>query len=168
MTTKESNPKTNHQTLTAEDIGRRFLKVIEALKARDDLNLALVQAATELHLVLSSDGRLYGYEQDIADGWRAVLNFRLATASTKAGVDLHYLNDSRQFSDMSPVCAFNFDHFHNALKAMGFRDVPIYGEIGELRSWRYYKDEITLSLIPQDVELGEGGRLCVKSIGTLN
>lgn len=69
---------------------------------------------------------------------------------------------------MSAICELDFHFYHGALKAMGYRDVPIYGEIGDLRSWRYYKNDIVISIIPQNVVAGQAGRTCVKSIGTLN
>ncbi|MFC3716277.1 hypothetical protein ACFONC_08940 [Luteimonas soli] len=159
---------TDHPTLTAEEIGRRFLKLIEGLESRSDLSLERAQQETGLTFNPSSDERLYGYEQALADGWHVAMNYRLVTASTKAGIDLHFWRDDDQDTDMSPVCAFDFDHYNSALKAMGYRDAPIHGEIGQLQSWRYYKNDITLSIIPQNAVAGVSGRLCVKSIGTLN
>lgn len=168
MTAPESTSTTDNPTLSAEEIGKRFLRLLEGLKSRDDLSLERTQREMALILSPSLDGRLYGYEEFLADRWRVALNYRLATQSTKIGVDLHFLKDGNQQFDMTPVCPLDFDYYHNALKAMGYRDVPIYGEIGELRSWRYYKDDITLSIIPQNVVAEKAGRLCVKSIGTLN
>ena len=160
--------QTDNPTLTAEEIGRRFLKLIEGLESRSDLSLEKARQDMGLALGPSSDGRLYGYEQALANGWHVAMNFRLATASTKIGVDLHFWRDDNQHDDMSPVCVLDFDHYHAALKAMDYRDTPVRGEIGELRSWRYHKNDITISIIPQNVVAGQSGRLCVKSIGTLN
>ncbi|SON98161.1 Putative secreted protein (fragment) [Xanthomonas citri pv. fuscans] len=58
---------------------------------------------------------------------------------------------------------------------MGFFDSPVHGEIGRLRSWRFAKlandgsgNDIVISLVPQNEVPGSPGRLCVRSIGTLN
>jgi len=69
---------------------------------------------------------------------------------------------------MSAICELDFDYYHDALKAMGFRDTPIHGEIGELREWRYYKSDFVISVVPQNVVAGQAGRVCVQAIGTLN
>ena len=76
---------------------------------------------------------------------------------------------------MSAICSLDFGYYHDSLVAMGFLAQQHYGEIGELRSWRYTKFkkshgtvDMTISLIPQNVIAGEAGRVCVKSIGTLN
>jgi len=162
-TTPPGNP-----TLTAEEIGKRFLKLIEGLESRSDLSLENAQQETGLTFSPSSDGRLYGYEETLVDGWHAAMNYRLATASTMIGIDLHFWKVDDHYADMSPVCALDFDHYNAALKAMGYRDTPVHGEIGQLQSFRYDKNDITISIIPQNVVAGEPGRLCVKSIGTLN
>jgi len=69
---------------------------------------------------------------------------------------------------MSAICELDFDYYHDALKAMGFHDNPSYGEIGELLAWEYFKTDFVISVVPQNVVAGQAGRLCVKSIGTLN
>ena len=168
MTASESKSTTDNPTLTAEEIGKRFLKLIEGLESRQSLSLEHVQEVTGLTLEPSENASFFGYSQGLDEGWFYTFTYIPEAPPVKKGNALDFEHRGNSFSDMTSVCGLDFDYYHNALKAMGYRDVPIYGEIGELRSWRYYKDDITLSIIPQNVVAGEAGRLCVKSIGTLN
>jgi hypothetical protein len=168
MTTPEPTPAVENPTLSAEEIGKRFLKLVEGLKTPEDLSLELVEEVTGLSLLQASGKKYYGYGQKLAEGWFYAIWFYPEEHGNRRGVGLDFEHESDRHSNMATVCNLDFDHYHNALKAMGFRDVPIHGEIGQLESWRYYKDDITLSIVPQNVIAGEAGRLCVKSIGTLN
>lgn len=164
MATSQSASATSNPNLTAEEIGKRFLKLIEGLKSREDLSLARVQDITGLKLAPAVRGEFYGAEGDLGREWKYALNFYPESRSSAIGVQLHFMKSNERFGDMTQVCSLDFDHYHSALKAMGYRDVPIYGEIGQLESWRYYKDGIMLLIIPQNVVAGEAGRVCVKSI----
>jgi hypothetical protein len=178
MTTPESNSTTN-QKLGVEEIGKRFLKLIEDLNAREALSVERVQEATGLSLErsLPSPGGtvFYTYAQPLDNGWEYVLRYIPESRSNLRGVDLSFVNRTNETADMSPACGLDFEYFHNALKRMGFTDHPVHGEIGQLQSWRYVKFkesdggvDMEISIIPQNVVAGEESRLCIKSIGTLN
>lgn len=169
MTTPESAATADNPKLSAEEIGKRFLKLIEGLKSRSDISPERIRDVTEISLTPpKSADDLYGYSAPLEEGWYYGLVYVPESASLKKGVFLDFSKRGESHADMTSVCGLDFDYYHNALKVMGFRDVAIQGEIGELRSWRYYRDDITLSIIPQNAVPGEAGRLCVKSIGTLN
>ena len=159
---------TDNPTLTAEEIGKRFLKLIEGLKSRSDLSLDRITEVTGIALSLVEGGGRYAHSEALGDDWYYSLWHVPASPQFKQGVTLEFGKAKEPFADMAPVCVLDFDYYHAALKAMGYRDTPIRGEIGQLQSWRYYKNDITISIIPQNAIAGESGRLCVKSIGTLN
>jgi len=160
---------TDNPTLTAEEIGRRFLKLIEGAESRSDLTSAHIKEVVGVSLTARPEtlGTVF-WSEDLGGGWRYALRYIPASPSLLQGVGLSFEHQENGYSDMSPICTLGFDDYHNALKAMGFRDAPIHGEIGQLQSWRYDKNDITISIIPQNVVAGESGRLCVRSIGTLN
>lgn len=175
MTTPESTVTTDNPKLSAEEIGKRFLTLIEGLKSREDLSLKKVQEVIGLRLAPAVHGNFYGAEGDLGNEWKYALNFYPASSSTASGVELHFDKLGERFGDMTPICSPDFDHYHNALRAMGFVDHPMHGEIGQLESWRYTKfsntdgrADIEITIIPQNVVPGEAGRLCVKLISTLN
>lgn len=169
MSGTSTKPVSENPTLTAEEIGKRFLKLIEGLESRSDLSVERIREVTGISLTHDPGALGAGYwSNDLGEGWRFALTYYPKSPSILEGVGLSFAHREDNFFDMTPICALDFDYYHNALVAMGFRDVPIYGEIRELRSWRYYKGDITLSILPQNVVSGQAGRLCVKSIGTLN
>ena len=161
--------QTDNPTLTAEEIGRRFLKLIESVESRSDLTPARIKEIVGISLTAEPKtlGAVF-WSEDLGGGWRYAFNYIPASSSLLQGVGLFFEHEGDGYSDMSPICRLGFDDYHTALRAMGFRDTPIHGEIGQLQSWRYYKNDITISIIPQNVVAGQPGRLCVKSIGTLN
>lgn len=178
MSTSEA-PQTNSPALSAEEIGKRFLKLLKGLKSRDDLSLERVQEVTGVALKRVSYPKenleSYFYSQPLEGGWSYSLDFIPESASLKMGVSLSFEHEKDAFSEMSAVCALDFDHYDKALKEMGFVVSPAHGEIGQLQSWRYTKfaeggtgGDIDLSIIPQNLVAGSPGRMCVKSIGTLN
>ena len=175
MTAPESTSTTDNPKLSAEEIGKRFLKLFEGLESRDELSLGHIKEVTGITLSYVPNGGHYAHSEVLGDGWYYMLWYIPESASLKKGVSLTFSKPTEEFGDMTPVCGLDFDYYHNALVAMGFLAEPHYGEIGELRSWRYTKFkksdgtvDMTISIIPQNVVAGEAGRLCVKSIGTLN
>ena len=160
---------TDNPTLTAEEIGKRFLTLIEGAESRSDLTPARIKEVVGVSIAAKPEtlGAVF-WSEHLGGGWRYAISYIPASPSLLQGVGLSFEHEEDGYSDMSPICGLGFDGYHNALKAMGFRDAPIHGEIGQLESWRYYKNDITISIVPQNVVAGESGRLCVKSIGTLN
>ena len=157
-----------HNRLSAEEIGKRFLKLVEGLQSRQDLSLERVQAVTGLTLEASENGSFFGYSQKLDGGWSYAFTFIPEAPSIKKGMGLDFNRANDRSSDMTPVCTIDFEHYRNALKSFGFAESPVHGEIGQIDEWRYYRGDLTLSIIPQNAVPGEAGRLCVKSIGTLN
>lgn len=168
MTAPGSHAVADNPTLTAEEIGRRFLSLISEVQSRQELSLEKVHAATGLALQPSPRAAFFVYSQDLGDGWFYSLTYVPGTSTVERGVGLDFGHREEGQRDVAPICRLRFDDYHNALLAMGYSDVAIPGEIGELRSWRYYKGDLTLSIIPEAAEAGEASGLCVRSIGTLN
>lgn len=162
-------PASSPPDLSAEEIGRRFLKLVGSIESRSDLNLDLIEEIIGVRLTLIPGKLSTGFSsRDLGGGWRYGFEYIPESVSLKPGVGLDFENQHDEWSDMTPVCALDFEHYHAALKTSGFRDAPIHGEIGELLAWRYYRNDVTISVIPQNVIAQESGRLCVRRIGTLN
>ena len=155
---------------TAAEMGRHFLKLIGSIESRDELTPELIRQVTGIALDQVKPDALSTAvgSDDLGGGWRYVISFVPESASLRTGVGLDFLHRENRWADMSAICELDFDYYHDALKAMGFDDTPIHGEIGELREWRYYKSDFVISVVPQNVVAGQAGRVCVKAIGTLN
>lgn len=177
MTASISAPATQPLSFSVVEIGKRFLKLIAGLESRNDLSLERIHEVMGVSLPPVEPGKLStaAGSQELGGGWRYIIDYVPESPSLQEGVGLSFWHQSDQFADMSPVCALDFEYYHNALVAMGFLAEPKYGEIGELRAWLYTKFkksdgtvDMTISIIPQNVIAREAGRLCVKSISTLN
>ncbi|TXD45297.1 hypothetical protein TR80_002625 [Xanthomonas campestris] len=164
-------------TLSAEEIGHRFLKLIESLDSRDDLSPERIREVMGITLKQPEQGRVsVGYWSiDLADGWRYAFTYTPESASLLKGVELTFQNHVDDLASMSAVCSLDFEYYDRKLKAMGFSASPTYGPIGQLEDWRYAKlakdgpeGNIVISVIPQNLVSREQTRLCIKSIGTLN
>ncbi|MBV6812767.1 hypothetical protein ACE15N_00360 [Xanthomonas campestris pv. passiflorae] len=164
-------------TLSAEEIGERFLKLIESLDSRDDLGPERIREKIGITLKQPEQERLsVGYwSNDLGDGWRYAFTYMPESASLLKGVGLTFQNSLDDFGNMSAICKLDFEYYDRKLKEMGFNASPTYGPIGQLEDWRYTKlakngigGNIVISIIPQNLVSGEQKRLCVKSIGTLN
>lgn len=179
MSASDTSPTTASPVLSADEIGRRFLKLIEGLKARDDLNLELVRTT----LGLSLPKTLWDEHQFISEGsldsdWSYVVGFLEETPSNLKSVYLDFRNSKARFAEMSSVCTLDFEYYHNALLGMGFMADPYYDyDHGRERllDWRYTKFkksegtvDMTISIVPRNVVPGEAGRLCISSIHMLN
>ncbi|MEA9589637.1 hypothetical protein VC279_20645 [Xanthomonas sp. WHRI 10064A] len=164
-------------TLSVEEIGNRFLKLIEGLDSRDDLSPERIREVMGITLKKPDPGKLaVGYwSVDLADGWRYAFTYVPESPSLLKGVDLTFQNTADDMANMSAICGLDFNHYDKALRAMGFDASPTYGPIGQLEDWRYTKlskngagGNIVISVIPQNLNGREPTQLCVKSIGTLN
>ena len=181
MTAPDTSPATDSPALSAEEIGRRFLKLIEGLESREDLNLERVQRVLGVPLK-RLDGTpeyLYSYSQPLGDGWYFSVDYISGSPSLLRGVSLEFGKPGERFPEFPDVaCGLDFELYHIALVEMGFNADPYYDyDHGRERlvDWRYTKFkqidgsvDMTISIVPQNVVAGEAGRVCVKSIGTLN
>lgn len=156
-------------TLDAEQIGRRFLKLIEGLKSRSDLSEQRIQEITGIQLKPCESGPFYS--QPLQADWYYILHYVPESASSKRGVSLEFGNRTNRHTDLSPICSLSLQDYHDALEAMGFRAAATPGEIGQLIDRRYHRGDISLSIVawqqarPHD---GKSQRNCVRSIVTLN
>lgn len=169
MNSPESASTTSNPNLTAEEIGKRFLKLIEGLESRSDLNLNLVRTTLGLEFTaVPWDEHLFISDAPLGSHWSYIVGFIEETPSSQKSVYLDFRNAAARFADMTSVCDLDFEFYHSALIAMGFRAVEIRSEIGQLESWRYYKNDFAMQIVPQNVIPGETGRLCANSIRMLN
>ncbi|MCC8553362.1 hypothetical protein [Xanthomonas hortorum] len=175
MNTSEADVA-NKLTLNAEEVGKRFLKLIAGLDSREDITPTRIQDVMgfPVSVAPSALGAVV-WSTDLGGGWRYAFDYVPESPSLLRGVGLSFEHDTDRFSDMEAICSLDFDHYDSSLKSMGFVASPTYGPIGQLENWRYAKfakggsgGDILISIIPQNVVAGSAGKVCVKSISTLN
>lgn len=120
MTAPGSHPATDNPTLTAEEIGRRFLALIEGLESRDQLSLDRIREVMGIAIPHEPGALRAGVGSgDLGGGWHYVLNYVPESPSNAKGIALSFVNQRQRFAGMAPVCGLDFDAYHNALLAMG-------------------------------------------------
>lgn len=171
MTTSDAAMATN-PTLTAEEVGKRFLRLLEDVKLRSDLTVEHVQGAMGLTFKDSPNGPFY--TQPLGSGWLYAISLGHETPPGQTiSLNLEFIDKDDRFADMSEICDLTFEDYHNALKAMGYRDDiqfdQVNGEVGRLIVVNYYKDGFQVS-ITLEVKRFPDGKLhptCVRRIGLL-
>jgi hypothetical protein len=171
MTTSDGGPAVN-PTLTAEEVGRRFLKLLEGVKSRSDLTAEHVQAAMGLALKDSTNGPFH--TQSLGDGWVYSVSLHPEKRpGDSIALELQFIEQSDRFADMSTICGLTFEDYHNALKAMGYYDHFAYdqidGQVGRLLGVEYWKEGYSVSILPEVKRFSDGKvyPTCVRSIGLL-
>ena len=156
-------------TLTAEEVGLRFLKLVARLEHRDDLTLALVKEVTGLDFTMvSGTTKHFVSAGQLASNWIYVVGFIEQTPRVGTAVYLDFRNSNARFADITEVCGNDFNYWHNAFIAMGFDAVDMRAEIGLLETWRYYKNDLAFYIVPQNRVPGQVGPVCVRSISMLS
>ena len=119
MDTYDAATATN-PTLTPEEVGRRFLKLIGSVKSKQDITVEQVQEI--MGLTFDQNPIYPSYSQSFGNGWSYSVRYAAEMPGDSWGIDLFFINDTDPFpEDMSPVCGLNFDHYHDALVQMNFR-----------------------------------------------
>src|SRR5690606_26903532 len=94
MTASGSHTATENPTLTAEEIGRRFLALIEGLESRDQLSLERIRHVMGIAIPHEPGALLAGVgSHDLGGGWRYVLNYVSESPSNARGVALSFVNE---------------------------------------------------------------------------
>lgn len=166
-TTTPDTTKALDPTLTAEEVGRRFLKLIGSMKSKQDITVERVQEIMELTL---DQNPIYpSYSQSFGNGWSYSVRYAAEMPGDGWGVDLYFINDVDPFSEnMSPVCGLNFDYYHDALVQMNFR----YRNGGKGKfpgTTQYDKNGFFVQIEPSVKQAPEGNSYpaCVRKIGII-
>ncbi|HEX7801719.1 MAG TPA: hypothetical protein VF471_03045 [Pseudoxanthomonas sp.] len=109
--------------LTPEEVGRRFLNLIESLKSFDELSSDRVREVTQLPMVIppsdTDDGFLTMSLPE--SGWQYSFSYSINAQYpryTNAAIEFSNIKDDR--ADMAAVCGIDFNAYVSELKRMGF------------------------------------------------
>ena len=118
----------DHPDLTPEEMGRRFLKLIDSLKTIDDLSQPHLEEVMKIALRPSPEGTGGGLNIHLPEsGWYYGVfyydNPRMAV-NKSAGYELFNRSPTQnqidRSADMGPVCGMDFDAYVAELLRMGF------------------------------------------------
>ena len=109
--------------LTPEEMGRRFLKLIDDLKSFDELSLERLQEVMRLRLIPlpESHGGSFTMHLPESSWYYGLSYYNNPQLSENKNATYHFINDKdRQGAEMTPVCGMDFNAYVSELKQFGF------------------------------------------------
>ena len=117
----------DYPQLTPEEIGRRFLKLVDSLKTFDDLTLEHIQEVMGLQMTPSPDPRRRFFNIYLPEsGWYYGLYYKDDPRSDRRNLVYEFNNrpagqeHNEHYADMAPVCGLDFHAYVAELEKMGF------------------------------------------------
>ena len=110
--------------LTPEEMGRRFLKLIDSIHSDSDLTLERIQEVMRIPMY-NIEANRYGFGMHLPEsGWFYHFSYSDDPQSPDSrDASYNFLNED-EGADMEPVCGMDFDTYDTALRAMGFKERP--------------------------------------------
>jgi hypothetical protein len=124
----------DYSELTADEVGQRFLRLVDSLGTEGSLTLDKVQPAIRLplrHSVTASNEQLYSFDASLTSSGNSIhFQFRFGGKNTRRGAHyeigapLHSRVD--ETSQDSPRCVIDLDSYRKELISRGFTEgIPI-------------------------------------------
>lgn len=132
---------------TPEEVGRRFLKLADALKSFDQLSLDFVRSTTGLPFAYAPHADNHAFGMHLPDsGWYYVMSYYESAGGKIKNVVLRFSNRSER-ADMAPVCTLDSKAYRDAATAMGYvAEEPVHDEIGRLLELQYLRNDVRIHI----------------------
>jgi len=136
-----------HPDLTPGEVARRMLRLAEALKSMDELNVEDVKERTGFPLKYAPLGKVYAFAVKLPEsGWSYGVTYE-QDGSYKA-VELAYRHPDTNEASMSPVCEVDFAAASKALKDAGYSSKMEADEIGQSSEYLFQRAHVTVRVVP--------------------
>lgn len=160
------NTAASATTMTAEEIGRRVIKLVQSLRSPDDISPESIERHTGLTMAFNpTDKNRYGAGGEVDKNW----HFSLVTVPDKSGTPprrLTFTFDDRSAdgkADLGPVCGLSFSDYRDALVSAGYKMQRI--ETGSNNDfWRFTRGTVDVSLWMLRYADPDKGPACVRSL----
>lgn len=132
--------------ITAEDIGRRVLKLIDSLHSAQDIAPEHIERITGIHVEINEDDpSIYGFGGKLTEDW----SYSLVSSPDRLGekpTSLRFSFDDTDREragpvDSAPICDIRFDDYTKALVSAGFTAKPMPTFPGS-DSWYFSRGDI--------------------------
>ncbi len=153
-------------TLSAEDIGRRVIKLVQNLRSLEDISPANLERQMGIKVEMNKDdSRRYGFGGPIVGSWV----YDLATIPEKAGQQPRRLDfsisdrSSDGKADLGSVCSLSFNDYRDAWVTAGYSVKRIV--VGRNNDpWRFSRGDVTVTAWMLRNADPEKQRACIGSI----
>ena len=152
-------------SLSAEEISLRVLKLIDSIKSKQDFSVEHIYSVIGIRLLPDSVQPKYsGFTQVITTEWWYGFTLNSDPKDKKLIFSFDTAAGVAEDVAATPVCAFDFDHYVNALKTMGFEGSIVYGEHGRILNWDFYRNGINVQVSYRGESFEKAKHNCVSAI----
>ncbi len=153
--------------LTAEQISRRILSLINSLHTRADLTPAAVENIVSVKVDTSpKNHNEWGFSGKLTDVW----SYDFDTVGDAADAHPYRLEfifrdqPRGNATDMTAVCGLDFDEYTRILTGAGFKSSPYHGEHGRLIYWEFLRDAVSVKISIRGESDARTDHLCVSML----
>lgn len=151
--------------ITAEDIGRRVLKLIVTLRSVEDLAPERIEEATGIKVEFNDEDRnIYGFGGKLTDQW----SYSLVSTPDKLGekpssLRFSFDDTSQKQADPAPICTLRFEDYSQAMTAAGFEISPMRTYPGS-DAWYFKRGDIGVMAYAQGKADPQVGPVCLSKL----
>jgi len=165
--------ETSHQNVTpevpqmsAEEISKRMLDLIDKIKTAEDISANNLEIATGLKVYFDPENsRKYGTGAKITDIW--FFNIAVTSSHTEGKLSslvFSFDDQTHSHADMTAICQIDFDAYAKRLTESGFQSTPYYGEHNRLIYWNFTRDKVRLQIFINGESKEKATHKCVSMI----
>ena len=162
-----SNSTTESDTpaLSAQDIGKRVLALIEHIRNSQDISPDIIEQHTGLQVrVNPADHDDYGVSGKLTDTWYYGLRSMSAEPGHKPNRLLFQFNDQTHAdADMSPICVA-FEVYNQALTAAGFTGKRMRNRLGTEDYWDFSRGDVGVTVYVRGTQDPKDAQACVSMV----
>lgn len=152
--------------MTADEIGRRVLKLIDSLRSMQDLAPEHIEHETGIKVEFNADDpNVYGFGGQLTDDW----TYNLISTPEKIGAkpsSLRFSFDDQTDdgeADPAPICGLDFQDYSRTLTSAGFDSKPMHGYRG-IDAWYFSRGDIGVLAYTHGNADPEQGKACVSKL----
>ncbi len=152
--------------ITADEIGRRVLKLIDSIRSAQDLAPEHIERQTGLSVERNhSDPNIYGFGGALTDAWA----YNLVSTPQKQGekpTSLRFSFDdqtSGSQADPADICGLDFQGYSQALKSAGFDSKPMHSRRG-IDAWYFTRGDVGVMAYTHGNANPEQGKACISKL----
>jgi hypothetical protein len=152
--------------MTAEDIGRRVLKLIDSIRSAQDLAPEHIEKQTGIHVEYNAkDRNIYGFGGNVTDDWI----YNLVSTPQKEGekpTSLRFSFDDQTSGKADPadICGLDFQGYRQALTSAGFDFKPMRGRQGLIDAWYFTRGDVGVLAYTHGNANPEEGKACISKL----
>lgn len=152
--------------ITAEEIGRRVLKLIDSIRSARDLAPEHIAQQTGLEVERNAnDPHLYGFGGSLGEDWM----YNLVSTPQRQGeapTSLRFSFDDQTDGgngDPAEICGLDFQDYRAALTAAGFDFKPMQGRRG-IDAWYFTRGDVGVTAYTHGNADPAKGKACISKL----